>query len=75
MKVRRVKPEILAQQPRIDGRNFACKYDEPLTKRAYGARIPQSLEPKIKALPNMSEWIREVLIEAAEELPDVPESN
>jgi hypothetical protein len=51
-----------------DKGNFARKGDEPLSK-PYHVRLPIPVADKIEKLPNRSEWLRRVIVEAANALP------
>lgn len=58
------------RQGRVNDGTFKALYDygEPLTKQTVGVKLPISVAQKIKALPNSSEWLRNVIIEAAKNL-------
>ena len=48
---------------------FKPKYNEPLTRKAYGTRLPQSVGEKLDKLGDKKgEWMRQVLIKAAKDL-------
>lgn len=61
----------LQKQGRTELGTFAGKYDEPLSKKMTGARLPVWATEKVDQLPNKTEWVRKVLVEAVErELTD-----
>jgi len=60
----RVSPEVRAEQPRLETGTFGQKYDEPLTKKMYGARFPLSYAEKLDSLTNQAEFIRQAVIRA-----------
>ena len=61
----------LQQQGRTNLGTFGGKYDEPLAKKMTGARLPVWATEKVDQLPNKTEWVRKVLLEAIErELKD-----
>ena len=58
--------DVQKQGFRADG-SFGCLYDAPMSKKIYGARLPQDIADYIESKPHKTDWIREMLIKAARE--------
>lgn len=59
---------------RSEGGIFTQVGDEPLSKQVIGIRLPESIHARVYQLPNRTEWLRRVIIEAAQrELMDKSE--
>jgi predicted DNA-binding protein len=51
---------------RTDIGTFKPKYDEKM--KNYGVRVPKSIADKLDKLPNKTQFLREIIIKAVEEL-------
>ena len=51
---------------RTDIGTFKPKYDQKM--KNYGIRVPQAIADKIDKLPNKTQFLRDVIIKAVEEL-------
>jgi hypothetical protein len=57
---------LLNPRQRSEGGTFTQVGDEPLSKQVIGVRLPESIYAIVHRLPNRTEWLRRVIIEAAQ---------
>jgi hypothetical protein len=57
---------LLNPKQKSQGGTFTHVGDEPLSKQVVGVRLPESIHALIQTLPNRTEWLRRVIIEAAQ---------
>lgn len=57
---------LLNPNQRSQGGTFTQVGDEPLSKQVIGIRLPESVHAVIYNLPDRTEWLRRVIVEAAE---------
>lgn len=48
------------------GGTFTQIGEEPLSKQVIGIRLPESIHALVATLPERSEWLRRVIVEAAQ---------
>jgi hypothetical protein len=65
---------LLNPKQKSQGGTFTQIGDEPLSKQVVGVRLPESIHAVVQALPNRTEWLRQVIVEAArrELMPESP---
>ena len=65
---------LLNPKQKSQGGTFTQVGDEPLSKQVVGVRLPESIHALVQNLPNRTEWLRRVIIEAVQrELMDQKE--
>ncbi|WAL60950.1 hypothetical protein [Thermocoleostomius sinensis] len=57
---------LLNPKQKSQGGTFTQVGDEPLSKQVVGVRLPASIHALIQTLPNRTEWLRRVIVEAAQ---------
>ena len=57
---------LLNPKQKSQGGTFTQVGDEPLSKQVVGVRLPESIHALVQNLPNRTEWLRRVIIEAAQ---------
>jgi hypothetical protein len=57
---------LLNPKQKSQGGTFTQVGDEPLSKQVVGIRLPESIHALVQALPNRTEWLRRVIVEAAQ---------
>lgn len=58
---------LLNPNQRSEGGTFTQVGDEPLSKQVIGIRLPESIHAVVYNLPNRTEWLRRVIVEAAKQ--------